>query len=71
MKCIMRKFILLLCLAGLASIAPADDTVFVKEAQVPVLLERQDNVMFYLRIPARESRVLDQKIAKALNGFRK
>lgn len=62
MKCIMRKFILLLCLAGLASIAPAADTVFVKEAQVPVLLERQDNVMFYLRIPARESRVLDQVV---------
>ena len=58
----MRKFILLLCLAGLASIAPAADTVFVKEAQVPVLLERQDNVMFYLRIPARESRVLDQVV---------
>ena len=27
-----------------------------------VLLERQDNVMFYLRIPARESRVLDQVV---------
>ena len=60
MKYIMRKFILLLCLAVLASTATAADTVFVKEARVPVLLERADNVMFYLRIPARESRVLDR-----------
>ena len=59
MKCIMRRFFLFFSLVGLAAIAVAADTVFVKEPRVPVLLERQDNVLFYLRIPARESRVLD------------
>lgn len=28
----------------------AADTVFVKEAQIPVLLERQDNILFYIRL---------------------
>ena len=37
MKCIMRKFILLLCLAGLVSIAPAADTVFVPARESRVL----------------------------------
>ena len=56
----MRRFFLFLSWVGLAAIAVAADTVFVKEARVPVLLERQDNVLFYLRIPARESRVVDR-----------
>lgn len=36
------------------------DTVYVKETQVPVLLERQDNVLFYLRVEAKEAQVLDE-----------
>lgn len=35
----------------------ASDTVFVRETQIPVLIERQDNVLFMLRLNAKESRV--------------
>ncbi len=38
----------------------AGDTVFVKETQVPVLIERQDNVFFYLRLDAQESQVFNE-----------
>ena len=58
----MKRF-LLFCLAlGSWCLSGASDTVFVKEAQIPVLLERQDNVLFYLRVSARESRVLDEVV---------
>ncbi len=31
----------------------ASDTVFIHETQIPVLIERQDNVLFYLRLDAK------------------
>ena len=34
----------------------AADTVFVKEAQIPVLLERQDNILFYIRLETDTAR---------------
>ncbi|WP_455585523.1 BNR-repeat neuraminidase N-terminal domain-containing protein [Bacteroides sp.] len=40
----------------------AADTVFVRETRIPILLERQDNVLFYLRVDAKESRVLDEVV---------
>ena len=40
----------------------ASDTVFVRETQIPVLIERQDNVLFMLRMNAKESRVLDEVV---------
>ena len=40
----------------------ASDTVFVRETQIPVLIERQDNVLFMLRLNAKESRVLDEVV---------
>ena len=44
------RFLLLLVLAGIAwSSAKAADTVYVRETQVPILIERQDNVLYYLR----------------------
>ena len=36
--------------------AVASDTVFVRETQIPILIERQDNVLFMLRLNAKESR---------------
>lgn len=38
----------------------AADTVYVRETQIPILIERQDNVLFYLRLDARESRKLTE-----------
>lgn len=55
----MRKLFVLL--VGFMSVAglKATDTVYIKAPQVPVLIERHDNVLFYMRLDARESKVLD------------
>ena len=56
------RFFLLLLMAGFAWNAKAADTVYVCETQVPVLIERQDNVLYYLRLNARESQTLNEVI---------
>lgn len=45
----------------------AADTVYVREAQVPVLIERQDNVLFYLRLDARECKKLNEVTLELLS----
>lgn len=40
--------------------AQASDTVFVKQPQLPVLIERHDNVLFYLRLDAGSLKTLDE-----------
>lgn len=40
--------------------AQASDTIFVKQPQIPVLIERQDNVLFYMRLDAKSSESLDE-----------
>ena len=42
--------------------AVTSDTVFVRETQIPILIERQDNVLFMLRLNAKESRSLDEVV---------
>ena len=37
----------------------AADTVFVKSPQIPVLIERHDNVLFYMRMNAKETKQLN------------
>ena len=58
----MKKIclLLLLALAGAVWSAKAADTVYVRETQVPILIERQDNVLFYLRLNAKDSRTLNE-----------
>lgn len=55
----MKRLFLFFLLIGYWSVVRASDTVFIKEAQVPILIERQDNLLFYLRFDARDSRMLD------------
>lgn len=52
---------ILLLAAGLVSslAAQAADTLFIKEPQIPVLIERKDNVLFYMRMDAQETQKLD------------
>jgi len=57
MNCIKLLFSLLLFGGTINSFA--QDTVKVKETQIPVLIERQDNVLYYIRLNAKESRSLD------------
>ena len=48
----MKRLFLFFLLIGYWSVVRASDTVFIKEAQVPILIERQDNLLFYLRFDA-------------------
>lgn len=59
-----RKLLLLslvLCFLGNLQLM-ASDTVFVRETQIPILIERQDNVLFLMRLNAKESRSIDKVI---------
>lgn len=55
----MKK--LLVFLLGVLSVAglKATDTVYIKAPQVSVLIERHDNVLFYMRLDAQDTKVLD------------
>lgn len=55
----MKKlFLSLLCLLSIMSVKAAD-TILVKSPQIPILIERHDNVLFYMRLNANETKVLD------------
>lgn len=41
-------------------LSAAADTVAVRETRIPVLIERQDNELFHLRIEANQSQMLDE-----------
>ena len=56
----MKKKILSLLLILSATSVFAADTTFVKETQIPILIDRQDNVLFNIRIEAKEGEVLNQ-----------
>ena len=60
----MRRiyYLLFLIFLGYSFDVKASDTVFIHETQIPVLIERQDNVLFYLRLDAKESKKLDEII---------
>ncbi|WP_298647274.1 sialidase family protein [uncultured Proteiniphilum sp.] len=38
----------------------ATDTIQVKQTKIPILIDRSDNVLFYIRIDARNSKILDE-----------
>ena len=56
---LLLTFLLMTCCAATVRSA---DTLFIRETQIPMLIERQDNVLFYFRLDAKESRVLDQVV---------
>lgn len=58
----MKKTILLLFIISLSFILTiqAADTVRIRETQVPVLIERQDNALFYFRVNAEAGEVLNE-----------
>lgn len=53
-------FYLLLICGTINSVA--QDTVKIKETQIPVLVERKDNVLYYMRLNAKNSHILDYVI---------
>lgn len=61
--------LLFLCLF-LSLAAQAADTVYIQETRIPLLLERQDNVLYYLRLEGEEGQVLNDvklKFGKEVN----
>lgn len=58
---LLFTFILIFSFCGTLQLV-ASDTVFVRETQIPILIERQDNVLFLLRLNAKESRSMDQVV---------
>lgn len=69
----MRKTLfstVVLFILGIAAMAQATDTLFIRETRIPVLLDRKDNVLYYLRIDAKRSNRLDNitlKFGKDVN----
>lgn len=55
MKKLLSFLVVLSCVLGIK----AADTVFIKNPQIPILIERHDNVLCYMRIHAHEVKVLD------------
>lgn len=51
-------FLSLLFLLSVVSLSAAD-TILVKSPQIPVLVERHDNVLFYMRLNSNETKKLD------------
>ncbi len=55
MKKLLSFLVVLSCVLGIK----AADTVFIKNPQIPILIERHDNVLCYMRINAHGAKVLD------------
>ena len=53
-----------LLLGVIISLYASSDVVFIKETQVPFLIERTDNVLFYLRIDVEKDRMLNHVTIK-------
>lgn len=63
----MRKIITLLCFFCVAISVIASDSVHIKETQIPILIDRNDNILFYLRMNANEYKVLEQVVLRFEN----
>ena len=56
----MKRTVLFYLLILMASAAFATDSVRIKQTKIPVLIDRIDNVLFYLRMDAQESKHLNE-----------
>lgn len=55
-----RLFLFITFIGSIALSVCAIDTVYVRETQIPILIERQDNVLFYLRLDAKDNQQLNE-----------
>ncbi|MGL5681611.1 MAG: BNR-repeat neuraminidase N-terminal domain-containing protein [Marinifilaceae bacterium] len=59
----MRKYLFIIALGVLTSLnLQAADTVRIKELNIPILIEREDNQLFYIRIDAKESKEINKVV---------
>ena len=56
----MKKFFLFYLFLFTLTAIQAADTVRVKQTRIPILIDRQDNVLFNLRIDAKQSKSLNE-----------
>lgn len=56
----MKRIILSFLLSCFIFSIQAADKIYVKQTRVPVLIDRLDNVLFYIRIDAKNSKMLDE-----------
>ena len=54
----MKKSIFYLCLLFIVQTAIAADSLYIREQQIPILIDRTDNVLLEMRIPAQKGDVL-------------
>lgn len=53
----MKKTFLYFCLLFIVQTAFAADSLYVREQQIPILIDRIDNVLYEMRIPAQKGDV--------------
>ena len=56
----MKKSIFYLCLLFIVQTAIAADSLYVREQQIPILIDRTDNVLLEMRIPAQKGDILNK-----------
>ncbi len=56
----MKKIFFILASLCACLIIQAQDILQVKQPQIPILIDRQDNVLFYIRLDAKEGQRLDE-----------
>ncbi len=60
----MRKTLIMILLMVITFALQGSDTIRVKQTRTPVLIDRKDNVLFYIRIDAQVSRKLNKLALK-------
>lgn len=58
----MKKIFIYFCLLFFVQTAFATDSLYVKEPEIPILIDRTDNVLFLMRIPAEKGDVLNKLV---------
>ena len=59
MKKVLNLFLLFFLWSTVTQVIHAADSIFVRETRIPILIERQDNALFYIRLNAGENQTLD------------
>lgn len=59
MKKVLNLFLIFFLWSTATQVIHAADSIFVCETRIPILIERQDNVLFYIRLNAGENQTLD------------
>lgn len=62
MNNLVKFLCLFLWMGNYVWMAMASDTIYVREPNYPILIERQDNIFFYLRFNATEGETLEQVV---------